>query len=162
MVLGFLGSIASSLLPGLFSGGVAKTVGDIGKRLIMPIGSKLLSAGVDAITNLLGGAPPPSKSIAEQAREGLERGGRQAIQYVRKKYRPQEFMMMEAETPQVTGIQDTSFGNETRIPGKTKKRRRQRIPQEEPEENQYEGVKKIFTEEGNYPVNPNKRDYETS
>ena len=55
-MLGILGSLASSILPSLFKGGgIIKTIGDIGKKLIAPVGTKLFQAGKDAIGNLLEG-----------------------------------------------------------------------------------------------------------
>lgn len=157
MVLGFFGSIASRLLPSLFSGGVAKTIGDIGKSLILPIGSKLLGAAGDALSNILGIGEKKEVNIADRLKEGAMEGI--SAGYNRAKE------MFQENNPQVTGVQENSDDIEgaRRIPVKRRRRPRKEKIYEETEQPRkaikpnYESPEEII---GSSTMYGNKRDYE--
>lgn len=74
--MAFLASLLPSLIPSLLGsgggGGILKTVADIGKDLIVPVGTKLLQAA----SGFLGG----DKSSGQQAIEAVKEGGRELVQ----------------------------------------------------------------------------------
>lgn len=157
MVLGFFGSIASKLLPSLFSGGVAKTIGDIGKSLILPIGSKLLGAAGDALSNILGTGEKKEINITDRLKEGAMEGLSAGYNRAKEIY--------NENRAQVTGIQENSDDLEgaRRIPVKRRRRPRKEKVYEETEEPRkavkpnYESNEEII---GSSEMYGNKRDYE--
>ena len=158
-MLGILGGLASSLL-GSGGGGLLSTIGNIGKKLIFPIGSKLLQAGKSAIQGLLGNAGSMAKEglkkvseyVVDKGQQLLDRGMQSVRNYI-------------PEDPQME-VEEEETPPESRriVKAKNKKNKRRRI-QEEPE-TIIPPRKQIEMEEENEPTQTVsksrgfKRDYE--
>ena len=163
---GLLAGLATSILPSLLSGkggGLIKTIGDIGKSLIVPIGTKLVQAGKSALSGLLSSG---KEILREEGSKLLERGY--------KRITGQDEEMGEVDMPQETRI-PMKYKRPVREPIQTEyletpkpiKRPRKRPRREstemeieepikkiKPQYEEYEGVSQMFNN------NSNKRDYE--
>ena len=152
--MAFLASLLPSILPSLLGSGGAgsliKTVADIGKELIVPVGTKLLQAA----GGILGGGSSGSKeSFGTQAMNILKEGGKELVQRgMRRLARPPPQEVMEVEEEE-----------EVYVPPPPKKRRRapkgssaayykmkEPLPTKKQKYEEYEGVGDMFNEHRDY------------
>ena len=147
--MAFLASLLPAVLPSLLGsgggGGLLKTVADIGKELIVPVGTKLLQAA----TGFLGG----DKTAGTQAIEAIKEGGRELVQRGIQKItrRPPPEPIEEEEEP-------------VYIPPPKKRKRlpkgssgayykmREPMPSKKQKYEEYEGVGDMFNEQRDYEV----------